>query len=166
MSTEPWPQDFDFYEARLAPEVVGSFFVDLAAKDRAPLATHPVRLAVRVKMRAPRPDGLRSRDESEALYALEDHVSASIRDGLSGIFVGRVTAQGYVSIVFYIPGESVALADDLTRLTGSAAPYALEWNVDDDPNWEFYREVLYPDAKTLADMRSRRVADRMLRGGN
>jgi hypothetical protein len=160
--TTPWESEFDFFEARLSEEAVGSFFVDLAAKAHAPAASHPVRLVVRVAMRAPRPDGLRSTDEAEALYALEDHVTASVRDALDAIFVGRVVAQGYVSLVFYLPGASVALADDLTRVTGSAAPYALQWNVDDDPEWDFYRELLYPDARALEAIMSRRAQDRIM----
>jgi hypothetical protein len=157
-----WTSDFDFFEARLAKDVVGSFFVDLAAKEHAPVASHPVRLAVRVAMRAPRPDGLRSSEEAEALYALEDRVTAAVKDGLDAVFVGRVVAQGYLSFVFYLPGASVALADGLTRVTGSAAPYALEWNLDDDPEWDFYRELLYPDDATLADIKSRRAVDRVM----
>jgi hypothetical protein len=47
-------------------------------------------------------------------------------------------------------------------VTGSAAPYALEWNLDDDPDWDFYRELLFPDAATLADIKSRRAADRVM----
>ncbi len=52
------------------------------AAPHAPLASHPIQLAVRVTMKAPRPDGLRSREESGALFALEDAlVSALVTRG-------------------------------------------------------------------------------------
>ena len=53
----PWEQDFDVYLGELDGGAA-SFVVDLAARDHAPLASHPLLLTLVVPMRHARPDGL------------------------------------------------------------------------------------------------------------
>ena len=57
--------DWDFYEASL-DEDRAFVMMDLAAEKQ---ESHRHRLQIRVKMLQPRPDGLRSNEEAEALFA-------------------------------------------------------------------------------------------------
>ncbi len=57
-----WPRDFDVYEGRMAGARM-MVAIDLAARAHAPLASHPLRLQLRVAMLAPRPDGLRDQSD-------------------------------------------------------------------------------------------------------
>ena len=158
--TTRWEQDFDFYEAQF-DEARVAIFLDLAASKHAPLASHPLRLQVRVAMLSPRPDGLRAPEEEEALFAVEDAIVARVTTELDALFVGRVIAEGYTTFAFYAPTRSAPRAENASALIGSIAPYALEWNVSDDAEWAYYRELLYPDPESYKLMMSRRAADRI-----
>ena len=135
-----WDQDFDFYMARI-DNARAAFLLDLAARRHAPVATHPVRLQVRVKMRNPREDGLRSAEEADALFALEDKLTAFLESTSDAIYVGRYVHAGCTEYVFYLPdGSSEALPS-----SEDTAPYALQWYSARDESWAQYREFLYPD---------------------
>lgn len=155
-----WEPDFDFYEAQF-DEARVAIFLDLAGVSHAPLASHPLRLQVRVAMKTPRADGLRSPEEEEALFAVEDAIVSRATAALDAIFVGRVIAEGYATFAFYAPIASAARAENANAMIGSVAPYALEWNVSDDAEWSYYRELLYPDPESYKLMMSRRAADRI-----
>ena len=162
-----WQPDFDFYEARFADDSESQvtrvvLFLDLGAAPHAPLASHPLRLLVRVAMLHARADGLRSEDEAEALFAVEDSIAGRVTSELEAIYVGRVVADGRATFAFYLPQEQAARAEDAGAVIGNVAPYAPEWTVENDVAWAYYRELLYPDEESLADMRSRRAADRIL----
>ena len=159
-----WEPDFDFYEAEF-DEARVALFVDLAAAKNAPLATHPLRLQMRVAMRAPRADGLRSPDEEAELFALEDAIVTKVEAALDGVYVGRIVAQGYTNFAFYVPIASAPRAENANAVVGNVAPYVLEWNVADDAEWAYYKELLYPDPESYKRMMSRRAADRITGAG-
>lgn len=155
-----WEPDFDFYEARFEDTRV-TLFLDLAARDHAPVATHPVRLHVRVEMRMPRPDGLRNEAESLALFSAEDTIVKHMETTHDAIYVGRVVTRGYTTWAFYV---AKATARPLAGAP-SIAPYSLEWTSEADPEWGYYREFLFPDDEAHADLLSRRAVDRLTRAG-
>lgn len=67
----PWTQHFDFYVAVDDGQPV-SVVVDMAAIEHVPVASHPTVLLVRVPMKNPYPNGLRSDAEFDAMSAVED----------------------------------------------------------------------------------------------
>jgi hypothetical protein len=73
----PWEPELDFYLAQIGESPV-SFVIDMAAARHAPLATHTLRVEVRVRMRTPRADGLRDASELDALRRVEDQVAARL----------------------------------------------------------------------------------------
>src|SRR3954470_10511083 len=100
--TALWQENFDFYEGAAK---TGRAFVsiDLAASAHVPLASHPVRLQFRVKMLKPREDGLRSAEEADALFALEDQVIEALHTRHEAIFVARLVAYGFSEFFLYVP---------------------------------------------------------------
>jgi hypothetical protein len=160
----PWKDDFDFYEGRMADDRM-IVLIDLAADRHAPLASHPVRLQVRVAMHQPRLDGLRSREEKDALFALEDRLIPALERAADGIFVGRLVAQGYTEFVFYVPAERQEEANDPVAATGDVSPYELEWFTEEDPGWTWYRE-LYPNQYAIQTIWNRRLVAQMKKGGD
>jgi hypothetical protein len=166
MSDAPaaWDSDFDFYVGHMddAPCAV---MLDLGALRAAPLLSHPVRLQIRVQMLRPRPSGLRSDEEADALFALEDRVVAAMAAAAEAIYVGRTVAQGYTELYFYVPVERRAAADDPPAAVGDTGPYRLEWLIEDDPAWERYRE-LYPNVYALQTIMNRRLVAAMEQEGD
>jgi regulator of RNase E activity RraB len=155
-----WQENFDFYEAR-AREGRAFISVDLAAKQHAPVASHPVRLQFRVKMKQPRPDGLRSEEEAEALFALEDKLVEAVQTKLEGIYVARGVAYGMSEFFFYVPAH---LKTD-GKLLPDTGGYQLEFFSERDPEWARYDE-LYPDAWSFQTIMNRRLLDQLAQAGD
>ena len=140
---ETWQPNFDFYETHKGQDRA-VVTLDLGAAAHAPLATHPVRLQFRVKMRGAQENGLRSAEEAPALFALEDQLVEAACSKLQAIYTGRVVSQGFTEFSFYVPAAQREQLETAGAEVGPTAPYELEWLVEDDPDWSVYEE-LYPN---------------------
>jgi regulator of RNase E activity RraB len=152
----PWNPQFEFYEALLDEDRL-ILLVDLAAAQRAPMASHSLRLHVRVKMSFPQPDGLRSQEEATAMFDLEDRLVPSLELGLESIFLGRFVARGFTTFVFMIPPERGAAVADVLSSLGESSPYHPTWLTESDPSWRFYWDFLFPDTFSHQRIMNRRV---------
>jgi hypothetical protein len=159
-----WTSDFDFFRARMGEDPL-SVTIDLAALPHTPVATHPVRLNVRVAMRHKRPDGLRSSEEMDALLTLEEQVEAALVKAADAISVARLVYGGYTDWLFYVPAERRAAAEDPKAAAGDVSPYELEWETGEDPGWIAYRN-LYPDRYDIQTIWNRRQVSVMKEGGD
>ncbi len=166
MSQPPWTPSFDFYIAQLDGDPA-AIALDLGAADHAPLKTHPRRLAVRITMKAPRPDGLRSRDEFDALSLVEDRIAEAVGYELDGWMVGRVVYRGSTDVFFYAPAPGT---DDDERIAecieGASGDYEVVFQWSDDDAWKFYFEFLWPDRATMQTMANRRVVHQLEESGD
>lgn len=144
-----WEQGFDIYMANVDGART-SFVVDLNAAAHAPVATHPIRVQVRVKLLRPRPDGLRDESELEGMGSVEDGIEQRLTEALDAIYVGRFLGVGATTFVFYIPQDARAVAENLGDVIGPLGEYRAEWRSEDDPKWGFYFDFLYPDEISLA----------------
>jgi hypothetical protein len=160
----PWQAYLDFYEAR-AGDDRAIVMLDLAARAHAPLASHPLRLQVRVKMRGPRDDGLRSSEEADALFALEDRLVESMSETAEAIFVGRVVSQGYTELFFYVPRSGMREDRSPLAVVGDTSPYRLEWLIEEDAGWQRYDE-LFPNAYAMQTILNRRLVAQMVESGD
>jgi len=166
--TSRWSPSFDVYESRIEDRRI-IFVLDMTAAEYAPLESHPVRLQVRVAMRSPREDGLRSPDESDALHALEDTIVSRLEGGADAIYVGRFVTGGYTTFVFYAPQDEQLFderEDKPLSIIGDVSPYRAHWASREDPDWEFYAEFLYPDAYSCQTMMNRRLLEVFVEKGD
>ena len=164
MTRAGWQENWELYEGA-AESGRAIVLVDLGAKGHVPLPSHPVRLQLRVKLLAPRPDGLRSAEESEALYALEDNLMAAMKAAADARFVARVVAYGYTEFFFYVPPTAREVGAKADALVGGAAPYVFEWFAEDDPQWTEYAS-LYPNRYALQTIANRRLQQTMEESGD
>ncbi len=166
MSQPPWSQSFDFYMAEIDGDPA-SISLDLGAVEHVPVDDHPLRLALRIAMKRPRPDGLRNSEEFDALAAIEDKLVESIGHELEGWFVGRVLYRGSADLFFYLPEPN---ADDEDRLAScveaAAGDYEITQRIDEDPKWEFYTGFLWPDRASHQAMGNRRVLAQLEQAGD
>jgi hypothetical protein len=159
-----WDGDWDFYEGSLE-EDRAFVMLDLAAREHAPLASHASRLQIRFAMLQPREDGLRSNEEAEAIFALEDKIVDAMANAAGAIHVARVVAQGFTELIFYFPTENTAAADHPGEAIGEVAPYQLEWFVEEDAAWEKYQE-LFPNRYAMQSITNRRLVRQMTEIGD
>jgi regulator of RNase E activity RraB len=162
----PWEEDFDFYMSQMGGDPLG-VMVDLGAGRHVPVETHNVRLRLMVHMKNPMPNGLRSREESSELFALEDRLCDALAERLDALMVGRVTVHGVTDVVFYAPGAAVGQLEQLRELVdGVRGDYDIDIDVTPDVTWEFYREVLWPDTYEHQFIMSNRVLRQLEEAGD
>lgn len=110
-------------------------------------------MKLRLPLKAPRGDGLPTREESEALAALDGQLAALIT-GHGGEYLGRVTNNGARWMLALIPAEAAALEAAL-QAAAAEAGYTAEVHMGDDPGKMVYWQDLYPsedDRQVMADM--------------
>lgn len=152
----PWEQDFDVYltERDGAP---ASVVVDLAARNHAPLASHPLLLTLRVPMRLAGPDGLRHHDELAALGAIEDQVVERLGRDRDAVYAGRVVSAGVTTLHLYLPAEhGKDTADVLAAIGPLPEGYEVDASIEADPSWKQAR-ALSPDALAEQTIWNRRL---------
>lgn len=139
--------------------------VDAGAR-HAVFAARPHRIAVRIPMLRPRPDGLRSNEESDALWDLQEQVSASLAR-FGAALVGRILFAGRTELAYH--ARDAVDVEQVRAACGDTAPYTLGIEVAHEPTWSFYRAELAPtpyeyhcawNAK-LVDQRVERHRDRL-----
>ncbi|MCP3057353.1 DUF695 domain-containing protein [Myxococcus sp. K38C18041901] len=162
-AVKSWDENFDTYLMELEDGPT-SFLLDMTAAAHAPLTSHPLRLTVRVVMKSPRPDGLRSREESEALFNLEDGLVPAL--GTLGFhFVGRSVGQGLTEAFFFGP-RGVEQSEVQRRVTPVQGDYTLELELEEDPEWSVYFDWLYPPELHRHLMSNRSLLDLLAKQGD
>jgi regulator of RNase E activity RraB len=151
-----WTPQFEFFEALLDEDRL-IILVDLGAARCAPVAGHDLRLQIRVKMRRPREDGLRSQAEAPDLFALEDRLVAGMQQKLDGLFLGRFVARGFTTFVFMLPGARGQQVPQALTADPEPSPYHLHWLTESDPSWRFYWDFLFPDPFSHQRIMNRQV---------
>ncbi len=157
-SDESW--EFYFCQINQAP---ASVFVNLAWADRScDDKTHLV--MARIPLRAPREDGFPERAEGELLAVLEDQVNEAL-EPRNILCVGRITTAGFRDFFFYGPPLAGLEAQVRAAFTAAGwAPRAVVMTFE--PNWQTYRELLYPDSDELEWIQDRRVVDALRDAGD
>jgi regulator of RNase E activity RraB len=160
----PWQEQFDFY---LAPLSSGPLAVniDMAAAEHAPLSSHPKRLSLRVTLKQPRSDGLVSREEYDALCAVEDALIAALGRACDALYLGRVVTGGQAYLTFYLP-ESAADRAVEAAARDVKGVYGIGLSFESDPTWQFYFETMFPDPYQRAAMGSRAVLIQLEENGD
>ncbi len=171
MSQPPWTPSFDFYFVQMhgAPAVIA---LDLGAAEAAPVPSHTRRLTLRVPMKHARPDGLRSQEEFEALSAIEDRLAESLAYAVDAWMVGRVVFRGNTDLFFYLPDDDDSDDDERvdaaieSTIEGIRGEYEISRQVDDDEQWAFYFDFLWPDRAAMQSMGNRRVMHQLSEAGD
>jgi hypothetical protein len=156
-------EDWDSYLLRV-DDKPASIYLNLGLARDAPLISQPNMTYVRVVMRQPRPDGLSSQEEFEALIELEDQLTERLRQR-GDTFAGRNTSDGNRDFYFYTSDPrgfeqfAVAVMED-------HGDYPFEVGGRPDPDWDVYRAFLYPSPDDLQRILNRRVTTALAENGD
>ncbi|MFN4185106.1 MAG: DUF695 domain-containing protein [Hyphomonas sp.] len=110
-------------------------------------------LKIRVPLKAPRADGLTTKEEAAALGQLDEQLAGIIQAG-GGEYLGRVTNNGARWILGLIPPHPREMEAAL-QAAAAAGGYAPEIHVEEDPGKTVYWQDLYPsedDRQVMVDM--------------
>jgi hypothetical protein len=156
--------DWDFYFLRVEDKPA-SIFVDLGIAKEAPIRSLPVMAYLRVYMKAPRPDGLSSREEFEALKAIEDSFAGGLTDDGETTYVGRNTSDGCRDFYFYT-AQPENWHSRVSQFMQLFAPYEFDCGHRDDPEWQTYFGFLCPSGGDRQRIENRRVCDALEQHGD
>ncbi|GAB0170072.1 DUF695 domain-containing protein [Lysinibacillus sp. CTST325] len=123
-------------------------------------------IAVKLKIKEPNEDGFPIGHEAEKINEIE--VSLKEFVGLKNIInVGRITTDGTRDIIFYSDQEKhkdlIEAADRFIKSTG----YEFEvFSIEEDENWEFYFNFLYPNQYQQQHMGNRSVIAQLEKSGD
>ena len=133
-----------------------AFVVDL---EQEPRPTHPTRVTVSMNMLEPESDGLRSEGEMEDLDLLQAKMTERLARAARAICVGFYDLRGVTTFVYY--AKKKLSADEAAVIVADTHPYESDVQVDDDPEWRFYIDALFPDAYALQGIWNRLIVDEL-----
>ncbi len=157
-------EEWEFYPL-LIDDSPASIFFDLGIQSEAPLGGFDWLGYLRVRMQLPRPDGLSSGEEFDALAALEDGICDSITASDDTVYVGRNTSGGNRNFYFYTRNKT------LFEKTANAAmlrfpDYEFEVGTRPDQEWNAYFRFLFPSARSMLLITYRRVCESLQAHGD
>ena len=140
----------------LVDDEPASTYVDLGLAREAPLRHQAYLAYVRVYMRQPRPDGLSSNEEFDALIAIGDALVEQVVSGRPSTFAGRNTSNGTRDFYFYTADPDGF--DSLVETAMAIRPeYQFETGVREDSGWNVYFDFLRPSPDDYQRIMNRRV---------
>jgi hypothetical protein len=149
-----------FYPAEV-DGAAAAFVVDL---EQEPQPTRPTRITVSVSMLEPEPDGLRSEAEMADLDGAQEKLMVRLARAAGAVCVGFYDLRGVSTFVFY--AKTRLSVEEATLAVGDLPPYEAEVQVDDDPEWRFYIDALFPDAYALQGIWNRLIVDELASHGD
>lgn len=141
-----------------------SCLIDLAHAELAPDQERPVCTLLRVPLQTPGEDGMGEQDEVERLRVFEDRflVETAARMGL--VMVASVRGGGQMDFWFYGPTDR---AEELLDAAAAVLEgYEVMGGSQDDPEWEQYLTVLYPDRDAQRQIGDSRVLMSLMEAGD
>ena len=156
--------EWDFFFASIDDTVV-SIFVDLGIRPEVPIEARPWLLWLHLEMRAPRPDGLSSSEESPKLKEIGDALDAAISATCGAQLVARVTGGGKREFYFHA-AEPGPLAEAAAQVMKAFGGYAFECGSVFQPEWDHYLGTLYPSDTNLQRMQNRRLLEALAGEGD
>lgn len=156
-------EKWDFYFCHV-DDKPASIYVDVGLHDEAPIAALPDRAYLSVVMRQPRPDGLSSHEEFDALKALEDAIVARLAS-TNCVYVGRNTSDGRRDFWFFL-ADAASWERQAADAMADFPAYAYEAGAEPDPEWSAYLDFLYPNEQGWDFITNRHVCDRLEEAGD
>jgi uncharacterized protein (TIGR01619 family) len=157
-------EDWDFYFLTVDGRPA-SIYVDLGLEAQGPRPSHRWSAYVRLRMNAPRADGLSSEGEYDALIALEDALVGAVTAADAAIYAGRCTVDGRRDFYFFTSDPAAFDAAARTALAPFTG-YGGDIGAREDAAWRSYFDFLLPSPRARRRMMNRRVCDVLEQNGD
>ena len=156
-------QNWNFYMCRV-DDKPASIRLNLALSNIAPVEDYKHRISIFIKMNNPTDDGLSSNEEYPMLCDIEDEVIDRL-ETLENIFAGTVKTQGRLE--FYVFTKNPEKSEELCKEAFKKFPnYQWKSYIDEDREWDFYFDFLYPDVYSYHAIMNRSVIENLTNQGD
>ena len=151
--TENWKSYFCNVNDKLA-----SIALNLGLNEEVPIGSKPWLLWVWVYLQHPSPNGLSQQSEFATISAIEDELSKRLGLVCNAVEAGRITTDGRREIYFY--GASADGFEAAVRAAlASFSRYKFDLGKQYEPDWNQYRNVLYPSDESMERIKNMDVLD-------
>ena len=153
-------QNWNFYMCTV-DEKAASIRLNFALSEIAPVEDYTHRLTIFIKMNNPTEDGLSSNEEYPILCNIEDKLIDKL-ETLKDIFAGTVKTEGRLELYLFTknPTKSEELCKEVLE---NFPDYLWETYIDEDKEWDFYYNFLYPDLYSYQAIKNRSVIENLLK---
>ena len=160
----PIEDDWDFYPCEVDNNPA-SMSLNLAIARHLPLPESPTLLWIGLQMLEAGDHGRGIEPDVKQLFEAEDRIVPAAKDA-GMIHVGRLRNAGDWQLTFYGRPEHEAMLDDMATagIAGPARGYRT--GAKEDPDWDYYRDFMYPDAERHQWIMDRRVVDQLREQGD
>jgi uncharacterized protein (TIGR01619 family) len=157
-------EDWDFYPCRV-DDAPGSIFVNLALAHQLEDLQENTLYVVRIKMVDGDTHGMGSSEEANTLYRAEDALVAEL-SAMAVRFIGRLRNLGNWQLTFMGPPGIEPDIERLAEIHLDRLPRQYSIDAENDPEWSYYSDFLFPDAERMRWIQDRRVVDALQRHGD
>lgn len=141
---DPRPEtNFEFYKCMILDKLA-YVTADLTLHARAPDPERPWIAEFRIRVNAPKDNGLPTREESSTIYELEKALDAALWAHCGALRAGMVFSNGFRKVYFYMKADE-DLTEVLDKILARFDEHDVELATWSDPKWEGYLETLYPN---------------------
>ncbi|HHD77464.1 MAG TPA: DUF695 domain-containing protein, partial [Campylobacteraceae bacterium] len=120
---------------------------------------------VKVMLKEPNDKGLLSEQEAPEISYLEDKLEAAMLKFRIGKYVGRVITQGSATFIFYLQ-FTYNWQDFLEYALDEFQHYEIESGYQDDSEWNYYQNLLFPTAVEWQIIQNHKVCDALKQQGD
>lgn len=159
--SEHWDMYFGYIEDQVA-----SVVLDMDIWKEIDTEEYNYAVAIRLKIKAPNEDGFPVGPEADKINEMEDSLNGFARFQ-NIIQVGRVTTDGIRDIIFYSNREEQK--DLMEAAARFIEPHGYKYEIfliEEEENWEFYFDFLYPNPYQQQHMNNRVVIEALEERGD
>ena len=126
---------------------------------------YPTIAFIKVKLKEPKANGLLSIEEEPEIFYLEDKLEAALIKFRIGKYVGRIISDGYVTFLYYLQ-FTYNWQDFLDFALDEHKDYEIITGFRDDSEWNYYKNLLFPNAKEWQIIQNHKVCDALKAKGD
>jgi len=127
--------------------------------------THPIVAFVKAKLKEPNENGMLGENEEPEILFMEDKLEAAMIKFRIGKYVGRVISDGYVTFLYYVQ-FTYNWSDFIAFALNEHTHYEVSNGHQDDREWNYYKNLLYPTAKEWQLIQNHKVCDNLKEQGD
>ena len=138
--------------------------VDLAIAEKAPIPALHWMMGIQMEFLNPNEDGFYNEDEEDMIMEIQDYIIKVMNEEARARYVGSVTYAG--TRMFYFYGPDVEYVAPLVgKISAEYHDYDFNYTSDNDGNWSFYFNALYPTDLDMAHIRNRYMVQSLVDSG-
>lgn len=164
-STLGHQEDWAVYMSTIDNDKVGSIMVDLGLNAVAPVKSKAGLLKINITLNQTLSNGLPGAEEHEVLGGVSERLAHELRLNNGAIFAGHLFCQGTLSLYFYVDGSS-PYDQTVVRVFSNHQSHRYEAQLEQDPEWRTYRELLYPLPIQLQSIHNQKVVNNLRDSGD